>query len=397
MITFEEAYQIVICHQSDFGSEDVALEASLGRILKEDWYADRDLPPYDRVTMDGIAIHFESAQKIGNQFPIAGIAPAGDPQKELSDQKTCLEVMTGAILPKGADTVVRYEDVEIVNGQASVNAEFKAAQNIHKKGEDRKKGDLLVSQGTRISVAEIGVGASIGKAKIKVAYFPKTIIISTGDELVEIDRVPAEHQIRRSNVYQISSMLEEYGIETDQTHFKDDKHEIIAKLQELLIDYKLLIISGGVSKGKFDFIPKALEELGVKKHFHKVKQRPGKPFWFGTHGNDCTIFALPGNPISSFMCAQVYLKEWLNQSLGIKVEKRPFAQLSEEVVFKPDLTYFMEVKVEYSEVASLIGIPQRGHGSGDLANLAEADAFIRLSQEKDIFRKGESYPLYFYR
>ena len=152
-----------------------------------------------------------------------------------------------------------------------------------------------------------------------------------------------------------------------------------------------------MSKGKFDFIPAAMEELGVQKHFHKVKQRPGKPFWFGSHENGALIFALPGNPISSFMCVQVFLKEWLNRSLGIEVVKRPFAQLSEEVVFKPDLTYFLEVKVEYSEVGSLIGIPQRGHGSGDLANLAEADAFIGLSQGKDIFRKGESYPLYFYR
>ena len=222
--------------------------------------------------------------------------------------------------------VIRYEDLDIKDGIATIQVEeLKYRQNIHEQGEDRKQGDLIVSPPLRLSSAEIGVAATTGKAMIKVAQLPKAMIISTGDELVEIDEQPLAHQIRRSNVHRLKATLNNWGLEVDTAHLLDDEAIIIQKLEKILNDYQIVIMSGGVSKGKFDFIPTALEKLGVKKLFHRIAQRPGKPFWFGKAPNGSVIFALPGNPVSSFMCTHKYFHPWLISSLGLPASVSPHA------------------------------------------------------------------------
>ena len=397
MISVEEAYSIVLDHAVDFGSEQIPLREGIGRVLREAWHGDRDLPPYHRVTMDGIGMNFEGAQG-QSALPIVGVAAAGDPQHRLTDPAACLEVMTGAVLPENCDTVIRYEDLEITDGVARVQIAYNKGQNIHYRGEDRKAGDLLVSRGTVLSASEIGVGASIGQHQIEVARLPKTMIISTGNELVEVHEQPAPHQIRRGNVYRLEASLRHLGLSVDTAHLLDDEDEIKAKIAEYLDTYDLIILSGGVSKGKFDYLPSALADLGVEKLFHRIAQRPGKPFWFGRHKQkETTVFALPGNPVSSFMCTQVYLMDWLKESLGMPVANLPHGILQAAVDFKPDLTYFLEVSLEYDKQGRILAHPQKGHGSGDLANLLRGDAFIRLPRGKDHFAAGEVYPLYFYR
>ena len=396
MISVAEAHQIVLFHCADFGTECVSLDQAIGRVLREDWHADRDMPPYDRVTMDGIAVHYNSAVTTG-KLTIEGIAAAGDPKKSLQNSSACLEVMTGSILPDGTDTVIRYEDLNINQDVASVQTQYRKGQNIHRKGEDRKKGDLLCQSGIVLSAAEIGVGATIGKSEVLVSRFPKTLIISTGDELVEVNEAPLDHQIRKSNVYRLAGTLQSRGMQVDTAHLLDDYQEIIAKLEGQLAKYDLIILSGGVSKGKFDFLPDALNELGVQKHFHRIAQRPGKPFWFGSHPNGCTVFAMPGNPVSSFMCTHIYLMDWLDRCLKITADDQHYASLSADVSFKPDLTYFLEVKISCNTNGQLIATPQKGHGSGDLANLMNGDAFIRLPRGKEIFTRGEVYPIIYYR
>jgi len=402
MITFEEAYKIVLENKGDFGLEEVELKNAYGKILKEDCYTDRPLPPYDRVTMDGIAVNFTNTAT-HKKITLESIAPAGSPQTKLNDLSNAIEVMTGSILPLNTDTVIRYEDLTIEDKNVIINLPFKKNQNIHFEGEDRQKGELVLSKNTRLNASHIGVCASIGKSKISVAKSPKTLIISTGDELVEVHETPLKHQIRRSNVYRIASTLLSKGIIAETAHLLDKYDSIVKKLSEYINDYDLIILSGGVSKGKFDFLPKAFEEIGVSKHFHKVKQRPGKPFWFGTYTqtnkSKCTIFALPGNPVSSFMCTQVYLMDWLEKSLGLhglKPHIKPRAILQSDIHFKPDLTYFLEVKTAYSNEGEILATPQKGNGSGDLANLTNADAFLKLPQGKREFEKGEVFELYWY-
>lgn len=395
MITFEEAYRIVLDNSRDFGVTEVPLLDSVGRVLRENWVADRDFPPFDRVMMDGIAIMYNQSVGKGGRFVIEDVAAAGNPQKQLSDPKQCLEVMTGAILPLQTDTVIRYEDIEIKDGSATLMVDVKKGQNIHKQGMDIGRGDLLLKSDKTISTADIGIGASIGKSKVKVSKLPSTLIVSTGDELVSINQSPQNHQIRMSNVYQIATVLEDcFGIESEMIHLSDDKQNIKENLEKELSEKDLIILSGGVSKGKFDYIPEVLGSLGVEKLFHRVKQRPGKPFWFGTHPNGCTVFALPGNPISSYMCIQVYLKDWLSRSLKAEEHSLKYAKLAEDFTFNPDLTYFLETRLEINEKTELLAWPQKGNGSGDLANLSRAHAFIRLPKDENHFKKGDLFPIH---
>ncbi|HHP7240465.1 MAG TPA: molybdopterin molybdotransferase MoeA [Cyclobacteriaceae bacterium] len=397
MITVEEALSILSESIEDFGVEEVPLNQSLGRVVREDVFTDRDLPPYDRVTMDGIAIAYEAFRNGQRKFCVDGIAAAGSPLKSLKDTTHCYEVMTGSILPENTDTVVRYEDIIIADSIAELLIhEIKAQQNVHFKGLDRKAGKKVIAKGKIISAAEVGLCASLGKSWVKVSKLPKTIIISTGDELVDIDKKPLPHQIRRSNVYRLQTTLSYYGIEADTDHLDDDYDQIISKLKNFLHHYDLIILSGGVSKGKFDFLPKALDELGVEKLFHKIRQRPGKPFWFGKQG-DKSVFALPGNPVSSFLCTHRYLKSWLDQCLAIGSRNIPKAILAKDITFKPDLTYFLVVKLGFTDDGKILAEPVQGHGSGDLANLVDADAFIQLPIGKDLFKAGEVYSVFNYR
>jgi molybdopterin molybdotransferase len=397
MISVEEANQIISERTQDFGTEMIDLENGIGRVLREDIFADRDFPPYDRVTMDGIAIRYDAFDKGRKEFEIAGIAAAGDEKHSLREKGKCLEVMTGAILPDGLDTVIPYEHIEIVNGNAHIKKDVNYKQNIHFKGLDRHKGDKIIESGQRLSPAEIGVCATVGKSELLVSRLPKTIIISTGHELVNIDEQPKAHQIRRSNVYRIQAALKNHHIDASTAHINDDYDSIVKKLRSFLQDYELIILSGGISKGKFDFLPKALEELQVEKHFHKVAQRPGKPFWFGSYNDKVTVFAFPGNPISSFMCLQQYFAQWIDKCLKTKSGAQLKAKLGEAVEFKPDMTYFLQVKLEYNDKAEIIGMPNKGNGSGDLANLVDADSFIVLPRGRDKFKKGEVFPIVKYR
>ena len=196
-------------------------------------------------------------------------------------------------------------------------------------------------------------------------------------------------------------MLSELKIEPTLFHFNDDEAVITEGLNKILNEYELVILSGAVSEGKFDFVPKVLHNLGVEKLFHKVAQRPGKPFWFGVKQSNqshsqAMVFALPGNPVSTFLCAYRYVLPYVKSCLGLNTIPQECAVLSENVVFKPDLTYFLQVKLQNTE-GVLWAIAIAGGGSGDLANLNNADGFLELPRGRDLFEKGEDFPLIRYR
>ena len=396
MISVEEAKNIILNATQNFGVEEIPFKKSVGRILKEDIVADRDFPPFNRVSMDGIAIDFNVFQNGQRAFKIEAIQPAGSPQITLQNKENCLEVMTGAVLPNNTNVVIRYEDVVIKNGVASIQVnEVKELQNIHQKGKDRKSGDVLINKNKIISAAEIGVLATVGKSTIKVAKLPKVMIISTGDELVKVTANPLPHQIRRSNVFTLVSLLERLNISSETEHITDDKPILKQKIVNYLKQFDVLLFSGAVSKGKFDFLPEVFTELGVEKLFHKVTQRPGKPFWFGQTEN-CKIFAFPGNPNSTFVNCLAYFYPWYYKSVGVEVQEET-AILKEDVTFKPNLTYFLQVQLS-DKFGHLLATPIQGNGSGDLASLVNADAFIQLPKtEKSLFKQGENFPIIRYR
>ena len=395
MISVEKALETILNSTQEFGVEEIPFIKSVGRILKEDRKADRDFPPFNRVSMDGITIDYNLFKNGQRSFKIEGIQAAGSKQITLNDSANCIEVMTGAVLPKNANSVIRYEDITIKNGIATINVDaINNGQNIHNKGKDGKVGDLLIKQNTKISAAEIGVLATVGKSIVKVAKQPKVMIVSTGDELVGVDEFPLEHQIRRSNVFTLVSLLERLKIPAETAHITDDKPVLKSKIKTYLQEFDVLLFSGAVSKGKFDFLPEVFDELGVEKLFHKITQRPGKPFFYGKT-NKCNVFGFPGNPISTFVNCLTYFYPWYHKSVGLEVEEET-AILSADVTFKPNLTYFLQVKLN-SRFGHLIATPITGNGSGDLASLVKTDAFIQLPNDKVEFKKGEVFPIIRYR
>jgi molybdopterin molybdotransferase len=418
MISTEQALQTIIDSAQDFGVEEIPFIQSVGRVLKENILADRDFPPFNRVSMDGISIDYSSFKKGQRSFPIEGIQAAGSEQISLQNSENCIEVMTGAVLPNNTSSVIRYEDIEIKNGVATIMLNvINDGQNIHVKGKDGRVGDNLIQQNTIISAAEIGVLATVGKAMVKVAKIPKVMIVSTGDELVGVDETPLTHQIRRSNVFTLVSLLEKLNIPSETAHITDDKPILKEKIKVYLEDFDVLLFSGAVSKGKYDFLPEVFEELGVEKLFHKVIQRPGKPFFYGRaatlgmseqhidqdadkrtenkNQKNTIVFGFPGNPISTFVNCLAYFYPWYYKSVGVEQQEEN-AILAEDVNFKPNLTYFLQVKLSY-RFGHLIAIPISGNGSGDLASLVNTDAFIQLPATQTEFKKGEVFKIIRYR
>jgi molybdopterin molybdotransferase len=392
MTTVEEAEKIILAQLKDYGTETVSFELALGRVLAENITADRHLPPFNRVTMDGIAIAYKAIEQDITTFNIKAIQAAGDEPVVINAVDECIEIMTGAALSPTVDTIIRYEDLEIINGQAKLLIpDIKKGQNIHLKGKDKTKGDIVAAKNQLVTPAIISLAASVGKAELSVKKLPKVMIISSGDELVDVADTPTDYQIRRSNNYTIKAVLKQHSLNADMLHIPDDAEITRQQIQNCLQNYDVILLSGGISMGKFDYIPQALEDLQVQKLFHKVEQRPGKPFWFGRHSNGILVFAFPGNPVATFMCLHRYFLVWLNATLGLPEKSPVYAVLDKDFTFMPRLKYFLQVKLNFNERGWLMATPIEGNGSGDFANLADTDAFIELPLERNEFKQGEVY------
>jgi molybdopterin molybdotransferase len=392
MTTVEQAEKLILAQLRDYGNETIPFEQSPGRVLAEDIKADRDLPPFNRVTMDGIAINYQAIKNGISTFHIKATQAAGDEPVVIDELNQCIEIMTGAVLPASADTVIRYEDVEIRAGLASIHAQgIKQGQNIHVKGIDKKQGELLAPAGQLITPAMISIVASVGKTHLLVKRMPRIVIISSGDELVDVHETPSPYQIRKSNSYTVKAVLQQHGLQPDILHIPDDPEITKTQIQHCLQHYDVLLLSGGISMGKFDYIPQALDELQVTKVFHKVAQRPGKPFWFGQYQNKELVFAFPGNPVATFMCLHRYFLTWLNATLHLPQPIPVYAVLDRDFQFQPALQYYLQVRLKSNIQGQLMASPVEGNGSGDFANLADTEAFLELPLERNEFKKGEVF------
>ncbi|MCB0533059.1 MAG: molybdopterin molybdotransferase MoeA [Lewinellaceae bacterium] len=397
MIRVEEASEIVGTHAHLISQEDCAIDRICGRVLREGIYADRDFPPFDRVAMDGIAIQFSAFQEGLRLFSIEGQVPAGKQPIALQHRQGCLEVATGAVLPEGTDTVVPYEQIQIEAGIAEIKIESVGfRQNIHHRGSDQKNGTALLEPGRLLGPAELAILATVGKTSVSVSRSLRIAFVATGDELVNIEATPLPWQIRMSNAYALKSLLETHPVDVDTFHCLDDFNVIKNLVKKILEEYDVLILSGGVSAGKRDFIPEVLQTSGVEILFHKVTQRPGKPLLFGQVPSGAAVFALPGNPVSAFMCTCKYLIPWIEKSLGLERQLQEWAFLQESLEFKPDLTWFVPVRIE-NQLGVLRAFPKPGHGSGDLANLEAADGFLELPRGRDFYSTEEPFRLIRYR
>ncbi|RRB01178.1 molybdopterin molybdotransferase MoeA [Larkinella rosea] len=398
MLSVSEAFSLVLNHSLVVSAESIPLTQAAGRVLREPLVADRDLPPFDRVSMDGIAIQYRAFANGQRRFPIIGTQFAGQPAQTLTNETACLEVMTGAMLPAGADAVIRYEDIQMVEGTAEIRLEtIQLGQNIHHRAVDRKQNEELVPAGVRLGPAEMAVAASVGKTSVLVSKPPRIALISTGDELVDVSESPKPYQIRRSNTYLLQTVLQTTGAETALFHLPDDPLAMETELKTILADYDALVLSGGVSAGKADFVPTVMAKLGVNQVFHQVAQRPGKPFWFGASDTGKVAFGLPGNPVSTFLCAYRYLVPWLKGSIGLPVLPPSVAQLAQVVSFPPKLTYFLPVSLSVNPEGVWQAKPLPGSGSADYANLLHCNGFMELPPERSEFNESEAFPVYTFR
>ncbi|GAB3302409.1 molybdopterin molybdotransferase MoeA [Hymenobacter tenuis] len=414
MLTVQEATRLVLATIHTLPLEHLSLPLAVGRVLREDLRADRDFPPFNRVAMDGIALRFAALEAGQLEFRIESTQFAGQPPTPLQDPSAAIEIMTGAALPEGLDTVIRYEDLtfrtdEAGNRLAAVQAlPPRQGHNVHARAADRQQGDLLVPAGTRLEPAEVAVAATIGAATVAVTRRPRVAVVSTGDELVPITEKPAAHQIRRSNALMLQAAAWQAGAEADTFHFDDDPAALRHGLPALLEGYDTVVLSGGVSKGKADFLPETLRELGVEQIFHEVQQRPGKPFWFGQHPGGAVVFALPGNPVSTFVNFYRYARPWL---LGVQQPATPSnlevvsgllggpvpAVLVEDIQFRPRLTHFLLVSLTPGPDGRLLAIPERAGGSGDMASLLTSSGFLELPPEQENFSAGSVLPAWRFR
>ena len=303
--------------------------------------------------------------------------------------------MTGAVLPNNTDTIIRYEDLEITDTLAILGSKVvKKGQNVHLKGTDKKENDIVVTAGRVIDAAVIGIAATVGATTLLVKKQPEIIIISTGNELVEITETPSPYQIRSSNSHTIKALLKLQTINATCLHIDDDLDTTIKTIKDCLDKYDIILLSGGISMGKFDFVPQALEVCGVHKFFHKVQQRPGKPFWFGKHNDGAVVFALPGNPVSVFLCMIRYVLPWLYNNTGRQALPNLHALLGVDVHFKPSLQYFVQVKVNVNNKGQLVATPLEGNGSGDFSNILDTNAFMELPVGKETYTRGDVYRIW---
>lgn len=395
MISVHEADQILQKHLFLSEKTTVGIDDAFGRILAEDLCADRDQPPFNRVTMDGIAIRFADYETGIRTFKLQAQQFAGEQQLTLnSEVGFCIETATGASLPLEADTVIPYEWLRAEDDQFTLG-DFTLAlgKNIHRRGSDLKAGEVVIKAGSLLGSAELAAAASFGHITLPVYSQPRIAIISTGDELVDEGETPLPHQIRRSNTRAIASLLMQH-FEVDVYHIEDDVKQLTNSVSKLMANYDVLVFSGGVSKGKRDFLPAILEDLSVKKHFHKVRQRPGKPLFFGSN-ETVSVFGLPGNPVSAFMCTVRYVLPWLLKSTNVKTRPAS-AVITADHHFEPELTLFLPVKTSVID-GQLVATPVRGNGSGDFTQLIGADGFIELHEETTTFNKGEAHPFYPFR
>jgi molybdopterin molybdotransferase len=371
--------------------ESLPLTQCVGGTLRENVYAERDQPPFDRVTMDGIAVDSEALRRGLRRFRIRGSQPAGAPALKLAGNEYAIEVMTGAILPIASDCVIPLEQYSVEDGIASLRSTVVSApyHNVHRRGSDSRQGALLLKSGTLLRAPEIAVAASAGMARVRVSSQPAIMIVSTGDELIEPGDPIADYQVRRSNAYAVAATLRRRGFaRVGDDHVPDDEQLLRERLALHLTTHEVLILSGGVSMGKFDLVPKALCQLGVTEVFHNIAQRPGKPMWFGIGPQGQSVFGLPGNPVSTLVCLIRYVIPAIAEAMGTCRVLPERLALQAPVTFQPPLTYFLPVAVEHDDWGRPWANPRPTNGSGDFLSLAGTDGFVELPPGPNTYAKG---------
>lgn len=385
MKSYQEALEIILSSAIATGNERVGLEESSGRVLAENVYSDMDMPPFDKAAVDGYACR---RSDLGMELKVMELIAAGQVPSQRIEKGQCTKLMTGAMVPQGADMVLM---VEVTNETIPGYIRFtggESATNIAYKAEEIKTGDLVVKKGVQILPQHVAVLASVGYVNPLVSKKPRVAILSTGDELVEPREKPGPGQIRNSNATQlVAQVLKADAIPNYMGIVADTKEATDRALKRALAENDMVLVTGGVSVGDFDFVPEIMRKNQVEILFEKVAIKPGRPTVFGRTGHS-SIFGLPGNPVSSFINFEVFVKPLLFKMMGLQWQPKNFT-LQMEVDFyrkKADRLEFLPVIINPSGTVDLVTY----HGSAHIHALCHANALMTIPAGINSFKKGES-------
>lgn len=367
------------------------LNECVGRILREDIYAERDNPPFDRVCMDGIAIRSEDFGRGLRRFTLEASQAAGAPPLTLANSGGAIEVMTGAMLPRGSNCVIPVEEYNESAGLISLSdgVSGEAYRNVQRRGADSQPGVPLLRAGALLGPPEMGVLASAGRDRVSVSRQPTFMVISTGDELIEPGQPIEEHQVRRSNAYAVMGGLLRHGFTAvSNDHITDEEGLMRARLAQHLATHDVLVLSGGVSKGKFDLVPKVLKILGVEEVFYQVAQRPGMPMWFGIGPRGQAVFGLPGNPVATLTCLMRYVVPAVDQAMSAHPRASEQIALASPIKRGRPIAAFVPVSIQFEPGGKRSALPRIPNGSGDFLALAGTDGFVELPPQDSAYPTG---------
>jgi molybdopterin molybdotransferase len=391
MISADEALAQVLDSVAVLGVERIALRAAAGRILAEEIRSSRDIPGFDNSAMDGYAVRRADVAGAGERAPkrlkvIETVAAGSMPTMQVKAGEAA-RIMTGAPVPQGADSIVPVERTRSSAETVEIMAEPAPGEFVRPRGEDLRTGELVMEPGKRLSPSDIGMLASLNHAMVDVYRLPRVAIVATGDELVDVDQIPAGAQIVNSSAYALAAAIEECGEAVILKVARDTPEEIRARLSEAAA-MDAVLSTGGVSAGDFDHVKAIFDELGMRTLFHGVAQKPGRPLKYGLMGQR-PVFGLPGNPVSTLVCFYLYARPALlkmggHGALGLP---RVSARCAADIKTANNLTEFVRVKLE-RRGGEVFASPAGGQGSNILSGLSRADGLLIGPARETVLKAG---------
>jgi molybdopterin molybdotransferase len=393
MLPYAEARQKVIevagALRRPLPREHVDLGQAFGRVLAEPVFADRDYPPFDRSTRDGFAVRSVDATVPNAKLECIGEIRAGGTFERAIGPGQCVEIMTGAAVPLGADAVVMIEHTTRVGNTVTLERAVERGQSIVPRGRETKANSLLLTHGTSLGYAQLALIAQVGQTRLRISSRPRVAILSTGDEVVDVDSEPGPLQVRNSNGFALQTLITMAGGEPVQLGNAPDEIEILRQRIERGLEADILVLSGGVSMGKYDLVEQVLSDLGAAFHFTGVAIRPGRPAVFATC-RDKLVFGLPGNPVSTMVTFELFVLPAIDLLSGAAPRPLPVfrAKLATPVREKGSMVHFLPARIEWEgREARVTQLPWQG--SGDIVALALANGFLVIGPERPEIPVGE--------
>ncbi|OGF53478.1 MAG: hypothetical protein A2452_06645 [Candidatus Firestonebacteria bacterium RIFOXYC2_FULL_39_67] len=388
MINYEKAIRMILNSVKPLNGKDVLVADSIGKVLNEDVFSEYALPPFNKSAVDGYACKASDVKNRTGKLKCIGVVEAGKDFRRRIKKFECVKIFTGAPLPKGTDCIVMVEDTRQLGKLVEIFRNAKVKDNICIKGEDLKAGQKILTKGTSLRVSHVALLSSIGRKFVKVLHTPAVSVLNTGGELTPVGKRLEKNRIFNGNGPMFTALLKEDGCKRNYLGIVKDKIGDLSSAILKGLKSEVLIVSGGVSMGDYDLVPAALAKVGVKKLFHKVNIKPGKPLFFGRKGAK-VVFGVPGNPISGYLCYFIFIRPALckmrgDKNCGVELHE---GVLADDYKKKTGKKHFVLINTIMERNRTLVK-PVRSNGSADIASLAVSDGFMIVESDTVTLKKG---------